>query len=258
MNFCFGGCPQTSLSESHFCAFARPRGVSRGRICCWRRHRDNREAAISATICSLSSRQTWCDDVATITTRLNRFCALQDGKATKRLRNLYRHNGLWQDGREASDKAIAYMLEQNSADEPYFHQEWHGMNPTTPIISGGMNALRIPGFFTNLGHSNVIMTAGDGVYGHIDGRRPVPNRCVRPSNAGRRTRTCSNSPMSTGSSHAPSIVSLTTRTSCTRTGGRNSRAPHLRRTDRPDQYFLVASGALQYSCSSPGGIVHKR
>jgi ribulose-bisphosphate carboxylase large chain len=61
------------------------------------------------------------------------------------------------------------MLEQNSADEPYFHQEWHGMNPTTPIISGGMNALRIPGFFTNLGHSNVIMTAGDGVYGHIDG-----------------------------------------------------------------------------------------
>ena len=43
------------------------------------------------------------------------------------------------------------------------------MNPTTPIISGGMNALRIPGFFTNLSHSNVIMTAGDGVYGHIDG-----------------------------------------------------------------------------------------
>jgi ribulose-bisphosphate carboxylase large chain len=70
---------------------------------------------------------------------------------------------------EASDKAIAYMLELDSADGPYFHQEWHGMNPTTPIISGGMNALRIPGFFTNLGHSNVIMTAGGGAYGHIDG-----------------------------------------------------------------------------------------
>ena len=70
---------------------------------------------------------------------------------------------------EADDRAIAYMLEQDSADGPYFHQEWHGMNPTTPIISGGMNALRIPEFFKNLGHSNVIMTAGGGSYGHIDG-----------------------------------------------------------------------------------------
>ena len=70
---------------------------------------------------------------------------------------------------DASDKLTAYMIEQDSADGPYFHQEWHGMNPTTPIISGGMNALRIPGFFSNLGHSNVIMTAGGGSYGHIDG-----------------------------------------------------------------------------------------
>ena len=43
------------------------------------------------------------------------------------------------------------------------------MNPTTPIISGGMNALRIPGFFSNLGHSNLILTAGGGSYGHVDG-----------------------------------------------------------------------------------------
>ena len=43
------------------------------------------------------------------------------------------------------------------------------MKPTTPIISGGMNALRIPGFFENLGHSNLILTAGGGSYGHIDG-----------------------------------------------------------------------------------------
>ena len=70
---------------------------------------------------------------------------------------------------EASDKFTAYMLEQDSAEGPYFHQEWQGMNPTTPIISGGMNALRIPGFFENLGHSNVVMTAGGGSYGHIDG-----------------------------------------------------------------------------------------
>ena len=43
------------------------------------------------------------------------------------------------------------------------------MNPTTPIISGGMNALRMPGFFENIGTSNMILTAGGGSYGHIDG-----------------------------------------------------------------------------------------
>ena len=38
-----------------------------------------------------------------------------------------------------------------------------------PIVSGGMNALRLPGFFANLGHANVINTAGGGAYGHLDG-----------------------------------------------------------------------------------------
>ncbi|MFN7570764.1 MAG: ribulose-bisphosphate carboxylase [Betaproteobacteria bacterium] len=70
---------------------------------------------------------------------------------------------------EKEDKALAYMIERDSADGPYFRQEWLGMKPTTPIISGGMNALRIPGFFDNLGHGNVILTAGGGSYGHIDG-----------------------------------------------------------------------------------------
>jgi len=70
---------------------------------------------------------------------------------------------------EAADKMMAYMITDDSADGPYFHQEWHGMNPTTPIISGGMNALRMPGFFANLGHSNLILTAGGGSFGHIDG-----------------------------------------------------------------------------------------
>ena len=32
-----------------------------------------------------------------------------------------------------------------------------------------MNALRMPGFFENIGHSNLILTAGGGSYGHIDG-----------------------------------------------------------------------------------------
>jgi len=70
---------------------------------------------------------------------------------------------------ELDDKNIAYMIERDSADGPYYHQEWLGMKPTTPIISGGMNALRVPGFFDNIGHSNLIMTAGGGSYGHVDG-----------------------------------------------------------------------------------------
>jgi ribulose-bisphosphate carboxylase large chain len=70
---------------------------------------------------------------------------------------------------EVDDKNIAYMIERDSADGPFFHQEWQGMRPTTPIVSGGMNALRLPGFFDNLGHSNLILTAGGGSYGHLDG-----------------------------------------------------------------------------------------
>ena len=70
---------------------------------------------------------------------------------------------------EAADKDMAFMIQRDSADGPFYHQEWYGMNPTTPIISGGMNALRIPGFFENLGHSNLILTAGGGSYGHVDG-----------------------------------------------------------------------------------------
>ena len=70
---------------------------------------------------------------------------------------------------EASDRDMAYMIQRDSADGSFYHQEWQGMNPTTPIISGGMNALRMPGFFENIGHSNLILTAGGGSYGHIDG-----------------------------------------------------------------------------------------
>ena len=68
----------------------------------------------------------------------------------------------------ADDRNITYMIERDSADGPYYHQEWYGMKPTTPIISGGMNALRLPGFFENLGHGNLINTSGGGSYGHID------------------------------------------------------------------------------------------
>jgi ribulose-bisphosphate carboxylase large chain len=69
---------------------------------------------------------------------------------------------------ETDDKVIAYMIERDECQGPVYHQNWYGMKPTTPIISGGMNALRLPGFFENLGHGNVINTAGGGSYGHID------------------------------------------------------------------------------------------
>merc|ERR1712190_52649 len=78
---------------------------------------------------------------------------------------------------DASDKNIAHMLQQDSAAGPYYHQPWEGMKETTPIISGGMNALRLPAFFENLSHSNVILTAGGGAFGHKDGPKQGATSC---------------------------------------------------------------------------------
>jgi ribulose-bisphosphate carboxylase large chain len=70
---------------------------------------------------------------------------------------------------ENDDRQIAYMIERDEAQGPVYYQLWDGMAPTAPIVSGGMNALRMPGFFTNLGHGNILNTAGGGAYGHLDG-----------------------------------------------------------------------------------------
>jgi ribulose-bisphosphate carboxylase large chain len=70
---------------------------------------------------------------------------------------------------DPGDRAIAYMIERDAADGPFYHQDWLGMKATTPMISGGMNALRLPGFFENLGHANVVQTSGGGAFGHLDG-----------------------------------------------------------------------------------------
>merc|ERR1719150_1515599 len=40
-----------------------------------------------------------------------------------------------------------------------------------------MNALRLPAFFENLGHSNVILTAGGGSFGHKDGPKQGAMSC---------------------------------------------------------------------------------
>jgi ribulose-bisphosphate carboxylase large chain len=70
---------------------------------------------------------------------------------------------------DPADKIMAYMLERDEADGPYYHQKWYGMKATTPMISGGMNAIRLPGFFENLGHANFCQTSGGGAFGHLDG-----------------------------------------------------------------------------------------
>lgn len=67
------------------------------------------------------------------------------------------------------DRAVADMLDHEVSAGPAFVQPWWGMKPATPIVSGGMNALRLPGFFDNLTHADVILTAGGGAFGHIDG-----------------------------------------------------------------------------------------
>jgi len=70
---------------------------------------------------------------------------------------------------DASDRTAALMLDQPVAEGLFFRQDWIGMKATTPIVSGGMNALRLPMFFDRLGHANVIQTCGGGVFGHLDG-----------------------------------------------------------------------------------------
>ena len=82
------------------------------------------------------------------------------------------HTGTMGFGRmegDESERPIACMIAQNVAQGPYFEQGWHGMNRSAAIVSGGINALRLPSFLHNLGHSNIILAAGGGAFGHVDG-----------------------------------------------------------------------------------------
>jgi len=68
-----------------------------------------------------------------------------------------------------SDTVLSVALMDDVSVGTHYTQPWERMKPTSPIISGGMNALRLPGFFDNLGHCNVIQTSGGGALGHKDG-----------------------------------------------------------------------------------------
>lgn len=67
------------------------------------------------------------------------------------------------------DKILAQVLTAEEVQGPYYFQKWYGMKSTTPIISGGMNAMRLYRFLHNLGHANIIQTSGGGSFGHLDG-----------------------------------------------------------------------------------------
>ena len=121
---------------------------------------------------------------------------------------------------EHEDREIAYMLERDSADGPYFHQEWLGMKATTPIVSGGMNALRLPGFFTNLGHANVIQTSGGGAFGHKDGGTAGALSLRQAHEAWHTASASSTTPRTTPSCAAPSRRSRRMPTNSTPGGAR--------------------------------------
>ena len=75
------------------------------------------------------------------------------------------------------------MLQDGASDGPDHHQTWEGMAEATPITSGGMNALRLPAFFVNLGHSSVILTAGGGAFGHTEGPKQDAASCSQREEA---------------------------------------------------------------------------
>jgi hypothetical protein len=74
------------------------------------------------------------------------------------------------------------------------------MPETMPITSGGMNALRLPAFFKNLGHSNKILTAGGGAFGHKDGPKQGATSCRQGEEAWKlwKASTCGNVSLSDG------------------------------------------------------------
>jgi ribulose-bisphosphate carboxylase large chain len=96
-----------------------------------------------------------------------------------------------------------------------YHRAGHGA-VTSPSAMRGHTAFglfrmaRMPGFFNNLSHANLILTAG--AFGISTARRPGRRPCVRPGSAGKRVPIRSNLPRITKSSPARSRASKATRT----------------------------------------------
>lgn len=62
--------------------------------------------------------------------------------------------GYGDNGGTPGDRTRVYELERRGA---------------VAVVSGGLNAIRLLGFFENLGHADVVVVARRGVAGHIDG-----------------------------------------------------------------------------------------
>ena len=127
---------------------------------------------------------------------------------------------------EKDDRAIAYIIERDSYTGPAYHQEWLGMRPTTPIISGGMNALRLPASSrTSATATSSTPPAAAPTATSI--RRPrAPVRCVRRTNAGKPAPTRWNGRSNTANSPAPSSPSRPTPTRSTPAGAGGSASRH--------------------------------
>ncbi len=87
------------------------------------------------------------------------------------------------------DRAIANIIEREEYQGPAYFQGGTGCVPPRRSSRGGMNALlRLPGFFENLGHANVINTAGGGSFAATSTAPPVRGPCARRTVLGRRGR----------------------------------------------------------------------
>jgi hypothetical protein len=87
------------------------------------------------------------------------------------------------------DRAIAYIIERDEYQGPAYFQRWYGMKPTTPIISGGMNALRLARLLRQPRARQRDQHGGWAVRTGISTRRRRGrSRCGRRTSAGRRGR----------------------------------------------------------------------
>ena len=77
---------------------------------------------------------------------------------------------------DTPDEATTDLLRRGE-EAGLFHQTRKGVVETTPIILGGVNALHLPAFYEKLGHSNVILAAGGGAFGHKDGPKQGAMAC---------------------------------------------------------------------------------
>lgn len=74
-------------------------------------------------------------------------------------------------GNKLEDIIAAKSIQSKSAKGHFFKQDWGNMKATTPIVSGGMNPIKLKPYIEALGNVDFITTMGGGVHGHPGGTR---------------------------------------------------------------------------------------